>query len=171
MKLLARYILLICIFLSFVGDPGWAVENQEVSPLAVKTMEIVNVAYAYVNEHSDNMALIQKALQNDPRFFDRENQLYIFVHCYNLTNKGAVCCAQGARPELIGKNMWHLRTPSGRLLFKELALLVERDGKGWLEYDWLNPYTNTIQTKRSYVRGIVLKNGRKAWVGCGYWKE
>ena len=77
----------------------------------------------------------------------------------------------GVRPELVGKNMWSLRTPNGRLLFYELSELAERYGEGWLEYDWLNPFTKKIQTKRSYVKKIVLKDGRKAWVGCGFWKE
>lgn len=85
--------------------------------------------------------------------------------------KKAVCCGQGSRPELVGKNMWHLRTPTGRLVFHEIARMIEKDGKGWIEYDWLNPYTKTIQTKISYVKGISLGDRGKAWVGCGFWKK
>ena len=171
MKYFACAVLTLCFFFSFASAPLAADENQQLSPLALKTVEMVNAAYAYVAEHSGDMAVVQQALQNDPRFIDHKNRLYIYVHCYNIANKEAICCAQGIRPELIGKNMWHLRTPNGRLLFSELATMIERDGEGWLEYDWLNPYTKKIQTKRSYTKGIVLKDGRKAWVGCGYWKK
>jgi cytochrome c len=171
MRYIVRSILTICIFFLFTNTSLGADEKYPLSPLAVKTIEIVDAAYAYVQEHSGDMAGVQKALQNDPRFFDRENELYIFIHCYNAANKEAICCGQGVRPELIGKNMWHLRTPNGRLLFAELTRMIEQDGEGWIEYDWLNPFTKKIQTKRSYAKGIVLKDGRTAWVGCGYWKE
>ena len=166
--------ILLC-FVAFMavaaGGPAGADENDALSPLAVKTKNIVDEAYDFVSRHSGNMAAVQKALVTDPRFFDRENSLYVFVHCYDASKKEAIVCGQGARPELLGKNMWHLRTPNGRLLFHEIMNLVERDGEGWLEYDWLNPFTKSIQTKRSYVKKIVLEDGREAWVGCGYWKE
>jgi signal transduction histidine kinase len=67
--------------------------------------------------------------------------------------------------------MWNLRTPNGRLLFHEIARLVEKDGEGWIEYDWLNPFTNRLQPKLSYIKSVLLGGGRKVWVGCGLWKE
>ena len=170
-KQLISRILVVLIFFSFSTNYTWAGQEKDLSPLALKTMEIVDAAYAFILEHSEDMAAVQQALQNDPRFMDHDRGLYIFVHCYNEAKKEAICCAQGIRPELIGKNMWQLRTPSGRLLFHELINIVERNGGGWLEYEWLNPFTNKIQTKCSYVRAIVLKDGRKAWVGSGYWKK
>lgn len=148
-----------------------ALENEVLSPVALKAKAIVEAAHAYIRAHSDDMTAVQRALQHDSRFIDHDKGLYIFMHCYNAEKKEAICCGQGVRPELVGKNMWHLRTPNGRLLFHEMARIMERDGKGWIEYDWLNPYTKSIQTKLSYVKGIVLKDGRKAWVGCGFWKE
>ena len=170
MKYTAGFFLAVCFFSVSIAVP-WAGENQSLSLLAVKTQEIVEAAHAYVLEHSDDMSAVQEALQNDQRFFDHDKRLYVFMHCYDLAKKEAICCGQGIRPELVGKNMWLLRTPNGRQLFHEFTTMIERDGEGWLEYDWLNPYTNKIQTKRSYLKGIVLKDGRKAWVGCGFWKE
>lgn len=161
----------VLLLLSLAAPCFGAGENQDLSALAIKTKDLVEAAHAYVLDHSDDMAAVQKAFQFDPAFFDRDRQLYIFMHCYNAAKKEAVCCAQGVRPELVGKNMWSLRTPNGRLLFYEFTELAERYGEGWLEYDWLNPFTKKIQTKRSYVKKIVLKDGRKAWVGCGFWKE
>lgn len=149
----------------------WAQENEALSSAALKAKAIVEDAHAYIQAHSDNMPAVQQALENDPRFIDHDNGLYIFMHCYDPAKKEAICCGQGIRPELVGKNMWHLRTPNGRLLFHEIAQMIERDGEGWIEYDWLNPYTKKLQTKLSYLKGIVLKDGRKAWVGCGIWKE
>ena len=149
----------------------WAADDEDLSPLAQKTKAIVDAAYEFALAHSDDMDLVQEALQKDPRFSDHENMLYIYMHCYREDKDEAICCGQGIRPELIGKNMWSLRTPNGRLLFHEIREMIERNGQGWLEYDWLNPFTNTIQTKRSYSRGLVLKDGRRGWVGSGYWKD
>jgi signal transduction histidine kinase len=148
--------------------------QQQGTPLpavAEKTKAIVEAVHAFVNVHSNDMSTVQHALQTHPDFFDRDKNLYVFMHCYNIEKKEAICCAQAIRPELIGKNMWHLRTPNGRLLFYEIARMIEKEGQGWIQYDWLNPYTNTLQTKCSYLKGIVLKDGRKAWVGCGFWQK
>jgi len=145
--------------------------NETLSPVAQKAKAIVEAACGYVRTHSNDMSAVQDALRSNPGFSDPDNGLYVFVHCYDAARKKAIVCAHGIRPELIGKNMWHLRTPNGRLLFHEIARMVEETGEGWIEYDWLNPFTNRLQTKLSYVRGIVLDDGRKAWVGCGLWEE
>ena len=170
MKYMASFVVAV-LFLSYsIAFPG-SDENRRLSPIALKTKEIVEAAHDFVLEHSGDMAFVQKAFRNDPRFIDHDRMLYIFMHFYDASKKIAVCCGQGIRPEFVGKNMWYLRTPNGRLLFHEFEQIVERDGEGWIEYEWLNPYTKTIQTKRSFLKGVVLKDGRKAWIGCGYWKE
>jgi signal transduction histidine kinase len=163
---------LLLLFLLYSTIPfAWAQEKEPLSPVALKAMEIVDASYAYILEHSDDMSAVQQALQNDSRFHDHDKELYVFMHCYNVKEKEAICCGHGIRPELVGKNMWHLRTPNGRLLFHEMARMAERDGGGWIEYEWLNPYKKRIQTKCSFFKGIVLKDGRNAWVGCGFWKQ
>ena len=167
-----RFILLGLIFMyAFSPLVATAGEEEKLSPVALKTKEIVDAAHAYILMHSDDMTAVQHALQTNPAFLDREKNLYIFVHCYDIEKKEAVCCGQGVRPELIGKNMWHLRTPNGRLLFYEIAKMIEKDGEGWIEYDWLNPFTKSLQAKVSFVKRLVLKDGRKAWVGSGFWKR
>lgn len=128
-------------------------------------------AHALVITKQFDMTAIQKAFETDPRFIDDERMIYVFMHSYNAEQKEAICIAQGIRPELIGKNMWSLRTPDGRLLFQEEIALIEKHEEFWLEYDWLNPFTETIQTKRSFFKRIDLPDGRRAWVGSGYWKN
>ena len=140
--------------------------------MAQKAQRIVEAAHAFVREHCNNMDAVQKALADpDGGFRDDENGLYIFMHAYNAGKKEAVCIGQGIRPELVGKNMWYLRTPTGRHLFTEFIRLIETNAQGWIEYDWLNPYSNKIGTKVSFIKGVDLGNGRKGWIGCGYWKS
>ena len=147
-----------------------AQENEMRSPLTLKAKAIVEATCDYIRNHPGDQFAVQNALRNDPRFSDPKNALYVFIHSYDAARKQAFVFAHGVRPELIGKNMWHLRTPNGRLLFHEFARMVEEDGEGWIEYDWLNPIADRLMTKLSYVKGIVLDDGRKAWVGCGLWK-
>lgn len=131
---------------------------------------IVYQAYDFVGEQGQDMDSVQRAFENDARFRDDSRQLYIFMHAYNAQKKEAICVAQGKRPELVGKNMWGLRSPSGRLTFQEQTAIIEKKDEFWLEYEWLNPYTLTVQIKRSFFKKIVLHDGRNAWIGCGYWK-
>jgi len=151
--------------------PLIAADEEELSPLAQKAKAIVEAAYEYVSEHSDDMEAVQKALEEDPRFRDDENELYVFIGCYDVEKKEVLNCGHGMRPQLFGQDMSNLRTPNGRLLMQEFTEMIEKDGNGWMEYDWLNEYHNTIQTKQSYLMKIILKDGRKAWMGCGFWKE
>ena len=154
-----------------IGAAPFASQKEpSLTPIERKVMAIVERTKKFITTHSGDMKDIQQALMNDPKFSDRENGLYIFMHYYDKEKGEAICCGQGVRPDLIGKNMWNLRTPNGRLLFQEFAKMIEKEGKGWIEYEWLNPFLKKIQTKKSFAMGITLKNGRKAWVGCGYWK-
>ena len=166
-----KIVLTICAMSLLVSGylyPSPSADNQEMEE---RVKNIVLAAYDYISLHSNDMTLVQNVLQYDPRFIDPENQLYIFMHSYNVSRREAVCRAHGIRTELIGKNMWSLRTPTGRLLFHEIVEIVENKGEGWIEYDWLNPFSDSLETKRSFVKGIVLYDGSTAWIGCGYWKK
>ena len=171
MKTIVVSLLALFVYGSILTPCASPQEKEGLSPFSKKAKAIVEAAHSFIRANSHDMSVVQKALENDPRFFDHEKKLYVFVHCYNAAKEEAICCGQGIRPELVGKNMWHLRTPNGRLLFHEITQMIEANGKGWIEYEWLNPYTKKIQTKRSYMKKIILKDGQKAWVGCGFWKE
>ena len=132
---------------------------------------MVEQAHAFFLAHSGNMKAVQAAFASRPEFRDDANQLYIFMHAYSAKKKEAVCVAQGVKPALIGKNMWGLRTPNGRLLFREIVEIIEKRDTFWIEYDWLNPYTSKIGKKRSLYKKVLLKNGKNAWIGCGFWKH
>lgn len=77
-------------------------------------------------------------------FHDRD--LYAFI--YDM--KGT-CVAHGARPALIGKNLFDLKDQDGKYLVRELIDIAEGPGSGWVDYKWPNPLTNRIEDKASYV--------------------
>lgn len=155
------------VFVMFTAGLSFSAENETLSQ---QTKEIVTAAHAYVQAHLDDMDAVQKAFMTDPKYRDDGKELYVYLYGYDPEKGEAICLAHGARAEFLGKNLWNLRSPNGRYLFQELYALVEKEGEGWLEYEWLNPYSKKVQTKKSYVMKVVLKDGRTAGLGCGFWK-
>jgi len=165
-----QFLLFILIFLLTLS-PGaiFPKDKPSLNNTEKKVKTLVIEAYSFFRENSRNMTKVQRAFET--KFRDDNNQLYLFMHAYNKEKKEVICVAQGIKPQLVGKNMWGLRTPHGRLLFHEAIEMIEKNDEFWLEYEWLNPYTNTIQIKKSFFKKIILKDGRDAWIGTGYWKN
>jgi len=81
--------------------------------------------------------------QSNANFHDRD--LYPFV--YNLQG---VNVAHGARPSLIGKNLYSLKDQDGVYLIQEMIKTAKEKGSGWVLYKWPNSITNQIEDKLSY---------------------
>lgn len=80
---------------------------------------------------------------NAPQGPFRDRDLYVFV----LDNTG-LQIANGANPNLVGRNIRDLRDVQGKLLVQEM-LAVQTEG--WIDYRWLNPQTRAVEAKSSYV--------------------
>jgi signal transduction histidine kinase len=78
-----------------------------------------------------------------------------------------LCLAHGARPALIGKNLYDLKDQDGKYLVREFVTVAKGPGHGWVDYKWPNPITNKIEDKSSYVEKI----GDNYWVGVGVYNE
>lgn len=109
----------------------------------------------------DGVAATFKAVDDTSvkSFHDRD--LYPFI--YDM--KG-VCVAHGARPALVGKNLFDLKDQDGKYLIREMVDLANGKGSGWIDYKWPNPITNKIEDKSSYVE----KMG-DYFVGVGVYKQ
>jgi cytochrome c len=79
----------------------------------------------------------------NPDFHDRD--LYPFV--YNLQG---VNVAHGARPSLIGKNLYALKDQDGVYLIQDMIKTAKEEGAGWVLYKWPHSITNQIEDKLSY---------------------
>jgi cytochrome c len=76
-------------------------------------------------------------------FHDRD--LYPFVYDLNGVN-----VAHGARPSLIGKNLFNLKDQDGVYLIQDMIKSAKINGAGWVLYKWPNSLTNQIEDKLSY---------------------
>jgi cytochrome c len=77
-------------------------------------------------------------------FHDRD--LYPFIYDFNGVN-----VAHGARPALIGKNLISLKDQDGKYLIREMVVIAQTKGSGWIDYKWPHPITNKIEDKTSYI--------------------
>lgn len=88
--------------------------------------------------------LAQQILRN-LRF---EGGNYVFVVDFD-----GITRVQPAAPQLEGKNTLDLRDDKGRYFIREMLGLA-KSGGGRYEYEWLNPDTQSVETKYSYATGI-----------------
>ena len=106
----------------------------------------------------------EKTLQaiSDKSFKPFHNgDLYPFVY----DTKG-ICVAHGARPALVGKNLYDLKDQDGKYLIREM-IQRSRQGEGWISYKWPNPITNAIEDKATFF----MKMGDDYLVGVGVYGE
>lgn len=65
-------------------------------------------------------------------------------------DRSGTCLVHPRQPELVGKNLWELRDPSGRRVIPALVETAER-GSGFQRYGWSKPSTGRITEKLAYV--------------------
>lgn len=89
-----------------------------------------------------------------------EDDLYVFA----VDMKTGRFVAHGATPALVGQDATALRDPKGKSIVPDMINIVERKGRGELDYAWRNPATGKVESKHSYFRtadGML--------VGVGYY--
>lgn len=60
-------------------------------------------------------------------------------------------------PKHEGKSVLNVRDADGKLLVQEIIQMAREHGEGWVEYRWLNPVSNRIEPKMSYVKAVPDK--------------
>lgn len=89
-----------------------------------------------------------------------EDDLYVFA----VDMETGRFVAHGATPALVGQNATALRDPRGKSIVPDMLNIVQRKGRGELDYAWRNPATGKVESKHSYFRtadGVL--------VGVGYY--
>ena len=119
---------------------------------------LVKHAVAFVKYQGKGKALAEFSKSKGQ--FDK-GELYVFA--YDL--KG-VMVAHPKNPTLIGKNLIDVPDSEGKLFRKDIVELAKSKGSGWVEYMYLNPETNELEFKRTYLQkvGDII-------VCCGAYKD
>jgi TRAP-type uncharacterized transport system substrate-binding protein len=92
-------------------------------------------------------------------FHDRD--LYPFIYDMN-----GVVLAHGLKAELVGKNLIDFKDQDGKFLVRKEIEVVQGPGSGWVDIRFLNPVTNQVEAKSSYVERMG-----PYWVGVGVYLD
>lgn len=58
------------------------------------------------------------------------------------------------RPTGVGQSVVNVKDPDGRFVVQDVLKVATGNGEGWTEYRWLNPATNKIEPKITYVKRV-----------------
>ncbi len=139
---------------------GWGAWAQAADKgTADEAVALVKKAAAYLKANGKDKAYAEFS---NPTGQFVSKDLYVFVYGLN----DGVNLAHGANAKLIGKNLIDLKDANGVYIVKEfLKTANSKTGTGWVDYQWPNPVTKTMEAKSTYVEkaGDVM-------IGCGIYK-
>lgn len=106
----------------------------------------VKKAIGYIKQNGKDKALEEFNKPKGP-FIDGE--LYIVVIDLN-----GVMLADGTKPKLVGKSLLDIKDVNGKQFVREEVELAKRKGKGWVDFEWVNPVTKAMEHRSSYFERI-----------------
>lgn len=115
------------------------------------------VAYARIYGKEDACS----EFKDKEGLFNR-GELYIYAYDFN-----GICVSHGSNSKLIGKDLSQLQDPNGIRIIYEMITILNRDGKGWLNFFWFHPATKRITPKLGYFEKV----DSTWWLGSGIYLD
>lgn len=149
-----RGVLVLAFFAGLVGpaqasDNGTRDEAKAMTDAAIQHIKRAGAEKAFADFSNDKATWIKK-------------DLYVSVF-----DTDANWVAHGTNPKLIGKNLLGLKDKNGKEMVKEMIQVAASKGEGWVDYAWLNPVTQKVEDKSSWVKRI---DGTKYIVAVGVYR-
>jgi cytochrome c len=116
---------------------------QDASPAETEALVKEAIAFAKANGKD---AAIKEITRAGGKFHRHGGELYVFI--YDLDGK-VIAHGQGAGK--IGVNQINAKDPDGVEFVKDRIKLAKSKGKGWHDYQYVNPATMKRQPKTSYI--------------------
>ena len=88
--------------------------------------------------------------------------LYIFVFDTDLN-----VVAHAIKTKVIGKNVKGKPDVKGKKFRDEMLVKARKDGRGWVDYYFLNPKSKKIEHKTAYIELANGSDGKKYIIGSG----
>lgn len=127
--------------------PMAVLAQGRVDPLAVR--ELTLKAAAVLADEGVEAARPRFHAQGEFRFGE------IYVNVIDLNGAWVI---YPPAPKNEGKSVLNVTDSDGKLLVKEIIKVAEDQGEGWVEYRWLNPASNRIEPKLTFVKRIPGKD-------------
>jgi signal transduction histidine kinase len=138
--------------LLLAAAPGLAAD-QRPTPEQVRALTLK--AAALVAAQGTDKA--REAFHRDGEF--RFGEIYV-----NVIDGNGTWLVYPPNPRNEGKSVLNARDAGGKLLVQEIIRVAGETGEGWVEYQWLNPASNRIEPKMSYVRSVP-ERGAIVYIG------
>ena len=58
------------------------------------------------------------------------------------------------KPAGEGQSVINVKDADGKMLVQDIIKIAKEKGEGWIEYRWLNPVSNKIEHKITYVKRV-----------------
>ena len=128
----------------------------------VKVQEILLQAFSYITNNGKEAAL-KTFNDSDSAFYKKYDGLYVFA--FQSSGKDAgLQLASGYEKENIGKNRYAEKNNMGQYIIRDLIKGAQQGG-GWVHYQYMNPKTNKLEDKWTYVISV-----NKDWfIGSGFY--
>ena len=98
---------------------------------------------------------------NSPETQFKKGSLYIFI----LDMEG-VMLGHAANPKLVGSDMGERKDADNVRYIQEFIKMAETKGSGWVDYKFVNPETNKVEDKTSFIEKV-----NTVIIGCGVYKK
>ncbi len=90
--------------------------------------------------------------------FNKEGEFKFGEIYVNLIDFKGAWLIYPPRPASVGLNVINLKDADGRSLIQDIIKAARENGEGWVEYRWINPVSNKVEPKLTYVKRIAGKD-------------
>lgn len=144
--------LVLCLFLSLLAVPAAAAADK---PTAEQAREITLKAADIIARDGIDKARPQFHAEGPFRF----GEIYV-----NVIDLNGTWLIYPPNPRNEGKSVLNVRDADGKLLVQDIIRTASERGEGWVEYRWLNPASNAIEQKTTFVK-LIAERQVIAYVG------
>ena len=122
-----------------------------------EAVAMVRKAAAYMKANGADKTISEA---NNPKGQFIYRDLYLSI--YDLNGK---VVAHGTNPKLVGVDVSKLKDADDKSFMKDILDKAKAEGKGMVDYKWVNPVTKEIQAKSTYFIKVD-----KHVIACGSYK-
>ena len=137
--------------------PNLARAEEKPTPQSIQ--DLVQKAAQLVRDAPEDVA--RKAFSSDPVF--RYGEVYI-----NVIDENGIWHIYPPNHRNEGKSVYNVRDADGKLLVQDIIAMANSAARqGWVKYRWLNPASNQVEPKETFVLAVPEKH---LIVYCGLYR-
>jgi cytochrome c len=126
-----------------------------VEPTEKDAIAMAERGAAFMKAHGKE-EMMKKITAKDPDFV--QGSLYVDMRDI----KTGIVLAHPINPSIVGKDLTDVPDANGKKYRREIIELAQKQGKGWVDYQYKNPSSGKIEPKTTYilrVNDVVLEAG------------